>query len=115
MKASTITTFLSSFALASAVTVQINATTSGIDRPNGGYKILTNDIASINSYDGLALTKLQLVQDQTVSAASIECRAYKDAAGTQPGSAAFTGSETAVVSTNTVTIGGILCYAVKAL
>ncbi|KAK4616127.1 Ecp59-1 [Fulvia fulva] len=41
---------------------------------------------------------------------SIECRAYKDAAGVVPGSKAFHVNEPAVLSTNVVEVGSVLCY-----
>jgi hypothetical protein len=97
--------------------VYINATTSGINNPTGGYKIILNNIGSINAYDNLAVTRLQLVQDQPqgILADDVECRAYKDVAGYIPGSLPFSGSTRADLATNTVTVGSILCYAIKAL
>lgn len=43
---------------------------------------------------------------------SVECRAYKDAAGVVPGSAPFTAKTPAELSTNLVEVGSVLCYIV---
>jgi hypothetical protein len=40
----------------------------------------------------------------------VECRAYKDFAGVQPGSAVFTVDKPAYLTTNLVEVGSILCY-----
>jgi hypothetical protein len=45
-----------------------------------------------------------------VNVDSIECRAYKDAAGVVPGSAPFTKANPALLSTTRVEVGSILCY-----
>lgn len=45
-----------------------------------------------------------------VDLSSVECRAYKDAAGTVPGSDPFTLAQPAALSTNLVSVGSILCY-----
>lgn len=39
----------------------------------------------------------------------ITCQMYKDEYGTQPGSAEFTAKKDALISTNTVSLGWILC------
>jgi hypothetical protein len=44
---------------------------------------------------------------------AVECRAYKDFAGTVPGSAPFNVSREADISTNLDTISSILCYIVE--
>ncbi|KAH9822094.1 extracellular protein 59-1 [Teratosphaeria destructans] len=49
-----------------------------------------------------------------VNLASVECRAYKDNAGLIPGSAPFTNASKAVLSTEVVTVGSILCYVTEA-
>ena len=41
---------------------------------------------------------------------SVECRAYKDVAGTVPGSAPFTAKKPAYLSTNLGEVGSVLCY-----
>jgi hypothetical protein len=47
-----------------------------------------------------------------VNISYIECRAYQDFAGTQPGSAPFTVSQPAYLSTNLATVSTMLCYTV---
>ncbi|KAI9686888.1 MAG: hypothetical protein M1822_002641 [Bathelium mastoideum] len=46
---------------------------------------------------------------------SVECRAYKDAAGVVPGSAPFTKANPAELATpnNPVEVGSVLCYVVE--
>jgi hypothetical protein len=57
------------------------------------------------------------IQNSTASGglniSAVECRAYKDKAGVVPGSATFRVGKPALISTNLVTIGGILCYVVE--
>jgi hypothetical protein len=53
------------------------------------------------------------VDEVQVNISTVECRAYKDAAGTQPGSAPFNVTNPALLSTNLVDIGSILCYIVS--
>ncbi len=66
--------------------------------------------------DGCSVSKL-VVQSGTASGGlnetAIECRAYKDFAGVEPGSAPFNVSSPALISTNLATIGSILCYIVE--
>jgi hypothetical protein len=59
--------------------------------------------ASEISFDGIA---------SNVDINTVECRAYKDADGVQPGSAPFNATSPAYLSTNLVTVGSILCYIV---
>ncbi|KAI9692438.1 MAG: hypothetical protein M1822_006669 [Bathelium mastoideum] len=42
--------------------------------------------------------------------ANVECRAYKDEAGVQPGSAPFTLAQEALLSTNLGSVSSVLCY-----
>ncbi|KAE9374420.1 hypothetical protein N431DRAFT_455183 [Stipitochalara longipes BDJ] len=44
---------------------------------------------------------------------AVECRAYKDLEGMQPGSVAFNVKIPALLSTNLVDIGSIICYIVE--
>jgi hypothetical protein len=44
---------------------------------------------------------------------AIECRAFQNFAGTQPGSAPFTVAQPAYLSTNLATVSTILCYTVE--
>ncbi|KAJ9622251.1 hypothetical protein H2203_006469 [Taxawa tesnikishii (nom. ined.)] len=44
---------------------------------------------------------------------TVECRAFKDADGVVPGSAPFTASNPAELSTNLVEINSIICYVVS--
>lgn len=43
----------------------------------------------------------------------MECRAYKDANGLQPASAPFDVESPALLSTNLVDIGSMVCYVVE--
>ena len=99
---------------AATPTALINATTSGLDKPNGGSQLITAQLNQLNTYPGLTVTKLQLVSGQgDLDPASVECRMYKDTTGLTPGSLPFSGDTVAYISTNTVTVGSILCYAIK--
>ncbi|PMD43302.1 hypothetical protein L207DRAFT_631420 [Hyaloscypha variabilis F] len=44
---------------------------------------------------------------------AVECRAYKDAEGMLPGSAAFTVGKPALLSTNLVDVGSMICYIIE--
>lgn len=73
-------------------------------------------LGQLTTFD-LAITGFQLqgvtvtVPDEPeLDAAEVTCQRYKDAYGVQPGSAAFTTSVNASVSTNTVDFGWVLCY-----
>jgi hypothetical protein len=44
---------------------------------------------------------------------AVECHAYKDAEGLVPGSLAFNSTKPALLSTNIVSIGSVLCYVVE--
>jgi hypothetical protein len=112
MKFTTALLAIASAAIINATSVTINATTSGIDNPTGGFEIITADLYTLNTYSVLSVTKLELVQTQTVPPTDVECRMYKDAQGLQPGSLPFSGSTAADISTNTVEVGSILCYAI---
>jgi hypothetical protein len=48
-----------------------------------------------------------------VDIGAVECRAYQDFAGTQPGSAPFNVTQPAYLSTNLATVSTILCYLVE--
>jgi hypothetical protein len=101
-------------ALASAATVSINATTSGINNPNGGWQEITNVPLSGLSYSNLHVTALEIIDGSGVGidAASVECRMYKDNLGLEPGSLPFRVDVKAYIATNTVSIGSLLCYAI---
>ncbi|KAK7413387.1 hypothetical protein QQX98_007764 [Neonectria punicea] len=65
----------------------------------------------------LSITELQLkgvtvtVPGATAPDASkVTCQRYKDQYGVQPGSTAFTKGHDALISTNTVEFGWVLCY-----
>ncbi|KAK7419636.1 hypothetical protein QQX98_003227 [Neonectria punicea] len=65
----------------------------------------------------LSITGLQL-KSVTVHApgvtapdvSEVTCQMYKDQYGVQPGSAAFTKAQEALISTNSVEFGWVLCY-----
>lgn len=52
---------------------------------------------------------LKIVSADGVDVKSVKCKAYKDAEGTQPGSAEFTSDKPALIATNPVQEGSILC------
>jgi len=113
MKFSSVCLFLASIGISNAANVAINATTSGINNPQpGGFQIITADLYTLNTYDNLEITKLQLVGGQVIDPSLVECRMYKDNKGLQPGSEPFSGSTVAYVSTNTVSVGSIACYGI---
>jgi hypothetical protein len=112
MKITTLLTILSTTLTTAATSVLINATTSGLDKPSGGSQIISATLYTLNTYPNLAVTKLALVADQAVDPDDVECRMYKDAQGLQPGSLPFSGDTVAYVSTNTVEVGAIACYAI---
>lgn len=66
--------------------------------------------------EGCSVSQLSLDANvhPNVDINAVECRAYKDFAGTQPGSAPFNVSRPAYISTNLATISSILCYIVEA-
>ncbi|KAF2673302.1 hypothetical protein BT63DRAFT_421468 [Microthyrium microscopicum] len=113
MKASTIVLGALSAFTVSAVNVQINATTKGLNNEGGTFQIINAPLYTLNHYGGLEVTALELVQGQSISPASVECRMYKDADGLTPGSQPFSGSTKALIATNTVTIGSINCIAIE--
>lgn len=96
-----------------AYSVDINATTSGIDKPDGGFKIITANLYEVNNYDSLAVTALQLIDSSQLPPSDVECRMYKDANALNPGSAPFSGHNKALISTNTVSVGSIACYVIS--
>jgi hypothetical protein len=67
-----------------------------------------NKLTQINT-DGVYQISLDK-QASNLDVNSIECRAYKDADGVVPGSAPFTKANPALLSTNGVHVGSILCY-----
>lgn len=50
------------------------------------------------------------VLPQNVDASTVECRAYKDTYGAEPGSEPFTLDSSAALSTNVVEVASVLCY-----
>jgi hypothetical protein len=94
-------------------TVYINATNAGIgNNPPSTSQILSAQLYQLNTYPNLGVTQLAIGTTQDIPAADVECRMYKDTAGLQPGSAPWSGSQAALISTNTVQVGSIVCYAI---
>ncbi|KAF2097738.1 hypothetical protein NA57DRAFT_76547 [Rhizodiscina lignyota] len=123
MKTSTIlSTFAASLAAASPLvqrnatpSVEILAYTAGINNPNGSTQTITVKLNQLQ-YSSLEVTKLQVSNDNGaggINSNFVECRMYKDAAGTQVGSLPFNTTDPALISTNTVSIGSLLCYVIK--
>lgn len=101
------------------------------DKPTVGVAILTvNDPISgekstsplnvplgvLTHQKNIGITKLEIARVYStvkgVDAPKIDqitCQMYKDQYGTQPGSAEFTAKKDALISTNTVPLGWVLC------
>ncbi|OQO13959.1 hypothetical protein B0A48_00834 [Cryoendolithus antarcticus] len=107
------------FAATLAVT---NNASIGIDIIYGGVSLFpaisvrkTVDIGNLKTFDGeFFCTSLAMAANKSVNVdwTTLECRAYIDAAGLQRGSAPFRYDSPALLSTNEVVIGSILCYVV---
>jgi hypothetical protein len=110
---SIVVSVLSAVSAVYGYSVDINATTSGIDNPDGGFTIITADLYTLNTYNDLSVTALQLIDSSQFPPADVECRAYQDTHGFVPGSLPFSGHTQALLSTNTVQVGGITCYAIN--
>lgn len=72
------------------------------------------EINKLTSLGGVSASKLSFDTGVAINVDinSIECRAYKDADGVVPGSAPFTAKQPALLSTNLVEVGSVLCYVV---
>ncbi|TVY39508.1 hypothetical protein LSUB1_G005469, partial [Lachnellula subtilissima] len=84
-------------------TVPVTATLNQLTLLNAGQALSASSIAFSNS-----------TSTPTIDINSVQCRAYKDAAGVQPGSAPFNATEPALLSTNLVDVSSVLCYVVTA-
>ena len=80
-----------------------------IDIPFG--KLTTFDIP-ITGFElsKVTVNNIPFPGDNKVNVDNVECRRYKDPTGTQTGSSAFTKKEPALISTNTVDFGWVLCW-----
>nr|OQO08238.1 hypothetical protein B0A51_17723 [Rachicladosporium sp. CCFEE 5018] len=106
---------------AAALTITNNASI-GIDIINGGVSLFpaisvrqTVEIGSLRTFDGeVFATSLAMAANTSVNVdwTMLECRAYIDSAGLWRGSAPFRYNSPALLSTNEVEIGSILCYVV---
>jgi hypothetical protein len=99
--------------------VSINVTTSSGMDPNKTSEAIPVQLNTLVACgypeDPCSASALALDPDVAVNVDinTIECRAYQDFAGTQPGSAPFNVTQPAYLSTNLVTISTILCYVVE--
>ncbi|TVY31388.1 hypothetical protein LOCC1_G008685, partial [Lachnellula occidentalis] len=84
-------------------TVPITATLDHLTLLNNGQALSASSIAFSNA-----------TSSPDIDISSVECRAYKDAEGVQPGSAVFNATEKALLSTNLVDVSSVLCYVVTA-
>ncbi|PBP17582.1 hypothetical protein BUE80_DR011663 [Diplocarpon rosae] len=90
-------------------------TSSGID-PNHVFApapVELNKLTHLGGANGVSVSKI--IIDATIhpnlpNVNLVECRAYKDNAGTQPGSAVFSVKTPAAISTNLDTVSSVLCY-----
>lgn len=99
----------------SGANVVVIGTTSDINNQNSAPVNIPVHIAYL-AHSTAAISKLAVQSGSGtdgVNADDVECRMYKDAHGTQPGSAPFNTKTPAYVSTNAVSIGSILCYVVE--
>ncbi|KUJ20023.1 uncharacterized protein LY89DRAFT_468805 [Mollisia scopiformis] len=101
--------------------VSVNVITSpGLD-PNKVSEpapIAINQLTAINcDSTGTGCASSELILDPSIAINvdinTVECRAYKDAAGVEPGSLPFNVSTPAELSTNLGSISSILCYIVE--
>jgi len=92
------------------VTLQVR-----LDAPvNGGPAVYESKPVAINLLtsfgNGTSASQIRITNATNVNIDRVECRAFKDAAGVVPGSAAFTKADFAFLSTNVVSIESVLCY-----
>lgn len=99
--------------------VSINVTTSSGMDPNKTSEAIPVQLNTLVAcgYPEDPCSASFLVLDPNVAVNvdinTIECRAYQDFAGTQPGSAPFNVTQPAYLSTNLATVSTILCYVVE--
>jgi hypothetical protein len=94
-------------------------TSSGLD-PNHVVEpapIEINVLTACNGGNGQGCSVSKISIDPgiaiNVDINSVECRAYKDFEGQEPGSAPFSIKSPAEISTNLATVSSILCYIVE--
>jgi hypothetical protein len=99
--------------------VSINVTTSSGMDPNKTSEAIPVQLNTLVAcgYPDDPCSASALILDPNVAVNvdinTIECRAYRDFAGTQPGSAPFNVTEYARLSTNLATVSTFLCYVVE--
>lgn len=99
--------------------VSINVTTSSGMDPNKTSEAIPVQLNTLVAcgYPEDPCSASALILDPNVAVNvdidAVECRAYQDFAGTQPGSAPFNVTEPAYLSTNLATVSTILCYIVE--
>ncbi|CAL3965723.1 hypothetical protein PZA11_002601 [Diplocarpon coronariae] len=90
-------------------------TSSGMD-PDRVFEpapVELNKLTHLGGVNGVSVSKIIIdanIHSNIPSINLVECRAYKDDAGTQPGSAVFSVETPAQISTNLGTVSSVLCY-----
>ena len=77
--------------------------------PFGSLTSFDNDVTGFE-LDSVTVNNVPFPGDNDVSVDNVVCRRYKDVTGTQAGSTSFTKTEPALISTNPVSFGWVLCY-----
>ncbi|KAF2109510.1 hypothetical protein BDV96DRAFT_604832 [Lophiotrema nucula] len=93
-------------AVSSAATVTLKTTPCLQDYPLEEWTIDTNKLVV---HDLQTVCGIKILNATGVSASSLTCLAYKDKAGTQPGSAYFSLSDPAAIATNPVQEAAVRC------
>jgi hypothetical protein len=98
--------------MASAASVTINATTSNTLNGKPTFQTIPNVELNSLAFSSLEITALQIEpgSGNGVDAHAVECRRYKDHDGLVPGSTPFDDTTKAIISTNKVAFGSVLCY-----
>ncbi|KAM0213584.1 hypothetical protein ACHAQD_009237 [Fusarium lateritium] len=124
MHYSTIVTGLVAFASAITAaptkqTPSVGVAIMTVNEPISGEKSthpLNVPLGVLTHQENIGITKLEIARVYStvkgVEAPEIDhitCQMYKDEYGTQPGSAEFTTKKDAFISTNTVSLGWVLC------
>ncbi|KAF2196691.1 hypothetical protein GQ43DRAFT_484739 [Delitschia confertaspora ATCC 74209] len=108
MKAyTTIAALLSLFSSVLAATVTLKETVC--IQSNTELETFTIPVNELAVKELKSVCGLQILSADGVDVSTLVCRAYKDAAGTQPGSAQFTFDTPALISTNPVQEASIKC------
>lgn len=88
--------------------------TSGLVSP-AEFQLIPAPLNTLINANDISCSSLFIANGSAINVDidSVECRAYKDVAGVEPGSAPFTLASPAFLTTNLVEVGSILCYATE--